>query len=217
MQGTLLVGFRIHRPRLCPVDPSLDRELLVFVYDELRSLARSRLAHNPGRNTLQPTALVHEAYLRITKRGETRWNGKGHFFAAAAEAMRQILVEQARSKSRLKRGGDRIREQLGAQPEFDAPTSPEDLLVIDEAVSELSRTDESLALIVKLRFFSGLSPDEIATLMGVSRRTVERRWRFAAALLRQRLEDPDSIGTNNAGSNRHLLENETSPWESESA
>jgi RNA polymerase sigma factor (TIGR02999 family) len=186
------------------------------VYDELRSLARSRLAHNPGRNTLQPTALVHEAYLRITKRGETRWNGKGHFFAAAAEAMRQILVEQARSKSRLKRGGDRIREQLGAQPEFDAPTSPEDLLVIDEAVSELSRTDESLALIVKLRFFSGLSPDEIATLMGVSRRTVERRWRFAAALLRQRLEDPDSIGTN-AGSNRHLLENETSPWESESA
>ena len=216
MQGTLLVGFRIHRPRLCPVDTSLDRELLVFVYDELRSLARSRLAHNPGRNTLQPTALVHEAYLRITKRGETRWNGKGHFFAAAAEAMRQILVEQARSKSRLKRGGDRIREQLGAQPEFDAPTSPEDLLVIDEAVSELSRTDESLALIVKLRFFSGLSPDEIATLMGVSRRTVERRWRFAAALLRQRLEDPDSIGTN-AGSNRHLLENETSPWESESA
>jgi RNA polymerase sigma factor (TIGR02999 family) len=122
------------------------------VYDELRSLARSRLAHVPARNTLQPTALVHEAYLRITKKGETRWNSRGHFFAAAAEAMRQILVEQARSKSRIKRGGDRLREDLADEPEIESPTSPEELLLIDEAINALATEDESLALIVKLRF-----------------------------------------------------------------
>lgn len=180
------------------MEPSLDRELLVYVYDELRSLARSRLAHVPRGNTLQPTALVHEAYLRITKRGETRWNSRGHFFAAAAEAMRQILIEQARAKSRLKRGGDRARELLDQQGAIECPTDPEDLLIIDDAVSTLGQTDESLALIVKLRFYSGLSPDEIAALLGVSRRTVERRWRFAAAVLRQHLErtSPHAVSEN---------------------
>lgn len=170
-------------------EPTLDRELLVLVYDELRSLARSRLAGNSNRNTLQPTALVHEAYLRITKRGDTRWNSKGHFFGAAAEAMRQILVEQARAKSRLKRGGDREHVSVAADEiASDSTLPPDDLLAIDDAITALDIQDPSLAMLIKLRFYSGMAPDEIAVLLEVSRRTVERRWRYAAALLREHLE-----------------------------
>jgi RNA polymerase sigma factor (TIGR02999 family) len=175
-------------------EPSLDRELLVLVYDELRALARARLAKVPPGNTLQPTALVHEAYLRLVRPGETRWNGKGHFFGAAAEAMRQILVEQARRKSRIKHGGEHTRVDLTpAAEEFTTAVAPEVLLGIDEAVRLLEAEDPSLATLVKLRYFSGLAPEEIAALTGVSRRTVERRWRYAAAFLRQHLAD--SVGT----------------------
>lgn len=178
-------GFVAHTPLVS--DPVDSPALLTLVYDELRSLARSRLGHVPPGNTLQATALVHEAYLRISgRRDDITWNSRGHFFAAAAEAMRQILVEQARRKSRIKHGGELARVDLDpSEIQLDAQIRPEDIVAVDDALRRLETVDTELAMIVKLRFFAGLGPDEIASLMDISRRTVERRWRYAAALLRQ--------------------------------
>jgi len=169
-------------------------ELLPLVYDELRKLARSRMANLPPGNTLQPTALVHEAFMRLAKSEDSSWDSRGHFFAAAAEAMRQVLVDQARRKNRLKRGGDRKRIELG---EFDAPLAcpVEDVLALDEAIERLKNDDPRKAQIVSLRCFAGLNREETAAVMGISVPTIDREWRYIVARLHKELSeasDPDN-------------------------
>lgn len=157
-------------------------ELLPLVYTELRKLARARLARTPPGNTLQPTALVHEAYLRLVGDEDATWNSRGHFFAAAAEAMRQILVDQARCKASLKRGGDRQRVELD-ELELPIQSPAEDMLALDLALERLRKDDPRKADIVMLRYFAGLSRQETAGAMGVSVRTIDREWRYILARL----------------------------------
>jgi|SRR5579884_1278426 len=169
-------------------DPHGAAQLLQLVYDDLRRLAAHRLAHEAPGQTLDPTALVHEAYLRLVgDQAATSWDGRGHFFAAAAEAMRRILVDNARRKRRLKRGGDRERLPLEAA-ELLAPEPREDVLALDEALTELAATDRAAADLVQLRYFGGLSIPDAAPMLGVSPRTAERLWTFARAWLRERLQ-----------------------------
>ena len=176
-------------------DPHAAEQLLPLVYTELRKLAAARLAQeNPGQ-TLQATALVHEAYLRLVGAGESstsepteakNWNSRGHFFGAAAEAMRRILVESSRHKQRLKRGGDWQRLSLtAADPAAESP--PVDVLVLDEALTKLAREYPQKAQLVKLRYFAGLTLDEAAAALGISTATADRHWRYARAWLAQRL------------------------------
>jgi len=168
-------------------DPEAPAQLLPLVYEELRRLARHRLAHEEPGQTLQPTALVHEAYLRLIGEGREHWDGRRHFFAAAAEAMRRILVESARSKQRLKRGGDRAREPLEAA-ELLAPEPQEEVLALNEALTELAATDRAAADLVQLRYFGGLSITDAAQVLGVSPRTAKRLWTFARAWLLEKLQ-----------------------------
>ncbi len=169
------------------VDPSAANQLLPLVYDELRRLAAHKLAHERPGQTLNPTALVHEAYLRLVGQGENDpWEGRAHFFAAAAEAMRRILVENARRRACLKRGGGRARLPL-EEADLQAPAPREDLLALDEALTELAATDRAAADLVQLRYFGGLSTPDAAQVLGVSTRTAERLWAFARAWLREKL------------------------------
>jgi RNA polymerase sigma factor (TIGR02999 family) len=154
-------------------------DLLPAVYDELRKLAAARLAGERGGHTLQPTALVHEAYLRLV--GEQRFEHRGHFFAAAAEAMRRILIDHARKKATRKRGGG---ERVDLDPEhFAAPDRPDDLLALDEALDQLERDEPQVASLVKLRYFAGFTIPEAAEALGVSPRTADAWWAFAKAWL----------------------------------
>ena len=165
-------------------DPSAAAQLLPLVYAELRRLAAAKLAGEPPGHTLQPTALVHEAYLRlIGTADQPRWNSRGHFFGAAAQAMRRILVESARRKERLKHGGEMQRVDL---EEHDVPVTPppEELLALDEVLARLAAEDAEAARIVDLHFFAGLSIDEAAEALGVSRATAYRQWAYARAWLR---------------------------------
>lgn len=166
-------------------DPTAAKQLLPLVYDELRKLAAQRIAQeNPGQ-TLQATALVHEAYLRLvdSERPQT-WENRGHFFASAAEAMRRILVENARRKGRLKRGGEFQQVELA-----DVPVAPseihEDLIALDEALDRLGAIDAESVKLVHLRYFVGLSIPDAAKLMGIAPRTADRLWAFARAWLHQ--------------------------------
>jgi RNA polymerase sigma factor (TIGR02999 family) len=163
------------------------QELLPIVYDELRRLATARMAEEKEGLTLQPTALVHEAYLRLTgSDGETKWSGRGHFFAAAAEAMRRILIDNARRRKRLKRGGDRDRVDLDDVAA--AATAPgEDLLDVDAALEAFAAEDAVKAELVKLRFYAGLSVEEAAECLDISRATADRYWSYARAWLYDRL------------------------------
>lgn len=163
-------------------DPRASVELLPLVYSELRKLAQSRMAKTPAGNTLQPTALVHEAFLRLVGSDDPSWNSRGHFFAAAANAMRQILVEQSRRKASVKHGGDFRRIEDG-EFEVETQTPPEDLLALDEALKQLEKTDARKAQIVTLKFFGGLTSEETAAALEISIPTVEREWRFARTLL----------------------------------
>jgi RNA polymerase sigma factor (TIGR02999 family) len=160
-------------------DPHAAAELLPLVYDELRRLAAQKLASEPPGQTLQATALVHEAYLRLVGQG---WDGRGHFFAAAAEAMRRILVEQARRKKAGKRGGGRARVSLD-DVEPAAPELREDVLALDAALTRLATADPSAARLVELRYFAGLSIPEAAQALGISPRTADRLWAYARAWL----------------------------------
>jgi RNA polymerase sigma factor (TIGR02999 family) len=164
--------------------------LLPLVYDELRDLAAQKLAHEPSGQTLQPTALVHEAYLRLTgDRPGQRWDSRGHFFAAAAEAMRRILVENARRKQGLKHGGGRRRVPLA---EFHrVAESPHDLLDLDDALTRFAAEEPVKAQLVQLRFFAGLSTPEAAAALGVSVATAERWWAYARAWLFSELQGDD--------------------------
>jgi RNA polymerase sigma factor (sigma-70 family) len=183
-------------------DPAAAEQLLPLVYDELRKLAAARLAQEQPGQTLQATALVHEVYMRLVGKsvvGESvnqsptdqpihrpptdRWDSRGHFFAAAAEAMRRILVEQARSKHRLKRAGDRQRIDLD-QVEMTSDSPAEELLAVHEALEQLEREDRSAAELVKLRYFAGLSLTEAAAAIGISRTTAYEQWAYARAWLR---------------------------------
>jgi RNA polymerase sigma factor (TIGR02999 family) len=169
-------------------DPEAPAQLLQLVYDDLRRLAAHRLAHEAPGQTLEPTALVHEAYLRLVgDKGGSSWNGRAHFFAAAAEAMRRILVEHARSKRRLKHGGGRTRLPL-EEAELLAPEPREDVLALDEALRELAATDRAAADLVQLRYFGGLSIADAAQVLGVSPRTAKRLWTFARSWLWEKLQ-----------------------------
>ena len=166
-------------------DPDAARQLLPLVYDELRQLAAQKLAQETPGQTLQPTALVHEAYLRLVgEADEQHWDSRGHFFAAAAEAMRRILVESARQKASLKRGGDRDRVDVD-ESLLAAPEPREDLVALDEALTKLAETDKQAAELVQLRYFAGLPIPEIAEILGISPRTADRLWAFARAWLHQ--------------------------------
>jgi len=170
-------------------DPTAAAELLPLVYDELRKLAAARLADEKPGQTLQPTALVHEAYLRLVGGGQPQdWDGRGHFFAAAAEAMRRILVESARRKSTAKRGGKLRRIDVEQLSVADGGREAE-LLALDDALVELERHDPQAAGLVKLRYFAGLSHQEAAAALGVGRRAADRLWALARAWLYQCLSD----------------------------
>jgi RNA polymerase sigma factor (TIGR02999 family) len=164
-------------------------QLLPLVYDELRKLARSRLAQLPPGQTLQPTALVHEAYLRLLGKQDLHLESRRHFFFAAARAMRDILVEQARSKAGPTRGGDRRRVELReAAAVVEPPVA--DVLALHEALADLEKDDPLKAEIVNLRYFAGMSVPETAQVLGMSERTLHRHWRFIKAWLRSRLGAP---------------------------
>jgi RNA polymerase sigma factor (TIGR02999 family) len=168
-------------------DPQAAELLLPLVYDELRRLAAAKLAQEKPGQTLQATALVHEAYLRLVDVDKPpHWNSLGHFFAAAAEAMRRILVERARRKRRPKHGGDRRRIDLNDALRVAEATS-DDLLALDEVLSRLEATDPLAAQVVKLRFFTGLSMPEAAEALGLSLRSAERNWTYARTWLHREL------------------------------
>src|SRR5438105_11425683 len=169
-------------------DPHAAEQLLPLVYDELRKLAAQRMAQEAPGQTLQATALVHEAYLRLvdTEKAQ-RWNSRGHFFAAAAEAMRRILVERARHKRSLKAGGDRQRLDLAdIEPAVVGPDV--DLLALNEALEKLEQQDPRKADLVKLRFFAGLTAEQAAQVLGISSSTAENDWAYARCWLRLEID-----------------------------
>jgi len=168
-------------------DPHAPSQLLPLVYDELRKLAAQKLARESPGQTLQPTALVHEAYLRLVGVDEEQqWDNRGHFFAAAAEAMRRILVDMARQKASLKRGGGRGRVDV-VDELLAAPEPREDLVALDAALAKLAETDKQAAELVHLRYFAGLPIREIAEILGLAPRTADRLWAFARAWLHQEI------------------------------
>jgi RNA polymerase sigma factor (TIGR02999 family) len=169
-------------------------QLLPLVYDELRKLAAQRLAQEKPGQTLQATALVHEAYLRLVDDDSRSWESRGHFFAAAAEAMRRILVDRARDRRRLKRGGSRRRQDLDLDALTAPDAPPDDLLDLDDAIDRLGRVDPRAAALVKLRLFAGLTLDQAADALGVSPRTADFDWRFARAWLFDELSGPEPPG-----------------------
>jgi RNA polymerase sigma factor (TIGR02999 family) len=168
------------------------KQLLSLVYDELRQLAANKLRHEKPGQTLQATALVHEAYLRLVDVDKAQhWNSRGHFFAAAAEAMRRILINGARNKNRHKRGGERRRIDLDhIEIALDSPD--EDLIELDDAIQVLASEDDIGANLVKLRFFAGLSLGEAALSLGIPRRTADRHWAYARAWLYDQLIEGDA-------------------------
>jgi RNA polymerase sigma factor (TIGR02999 family) len=169
-------------------EPQAADKLLPLVYDELRKLAKQKMAHQPPGQTLQATALVHEAYLRLLGNDPMPWNSRGHFFSAAAESMRRILIERARKKSTRKHGGglqrvdlDLVDIALGADDEL--------LLLLNDALEEFREKDPTAAELIKLRFFVGLPNHQAAELLGVSERTAKRSWAYARAWLYQRMQN----------------------------
>jgi RNA polymerase sigma factor (TIGR02999 family) len=173
-------------------DPQAASQLLPLVYDELRRLAAQKLAHEKPGQTLDATALVHEAYLRLlasegrNPQDEEQWSGRGHFFAAAAEAMRRILVENVRRKRSQKRGGGLARQDL-EESELVAPEPREDLLALDEALGRLAATDKEAATLVELRYFAGLTLPQAAEALDISPRTADRLWAYARVWLQREI------------------------------
>jgi RNA polymerase sigma factor (TIGR02999 family) len=175
-------------------DAQAAKELLPLVYDELRKLAASKMAHeNPGQ-TLQATALVHEAWLRLGGQENQAWNGRSHFMGAAAEAMRRILIDNARRKRRLRHGGGQLRVDL-QEMEIAIPVKDDDLLEVDAALERFTAQDKQKAELVKLRYFTGLTIEEAAEILGVSTPTAKRWWAYARAWLHKEIEDQKNSRT----------------------
>jgi RNA polymerase sigma factor (TIGR02999 family) len=176
-------------------DPRAAEQLLPLVYDELRKLAAQKLAQEKPGQTLEATALVHEAYLRLVGKpaedDSQEWEGRAHFFAAAAEAMRRILIEKARRKQRQKRGGGRPQVEIELA-DIASPMPDEDLLALDEAMSRLAAEDPVRAKLVQLRFYTGLSNEEAAKILGISGVTAKRYWRYARAWLHREISKGDT-------------------------
>lgn len=166
----------------------LVQELLPLVYDDLRRLAQAKMNREPGSATLEPTALAHETFMRLVDHSRVDWRGKSHFMAVAAQAMRRILVDHARARKRLKRGGARQRLELGSQV-AQGGLSEVDLIELDDALDQLASIDPRQAKVVELRFFGGMSVEEAAETLGVSKRTVEGDWTMARAWLRRALSE----------------------------
>lgn len=170
-------------------DSNAAEELLPVVYEELRKLAAQRMANEAAGHTLQPTALVHEAWLRLAGEENQQWDGRGHFFAAAAESMRRILIDRARRKNSLKRGGDLERVNLD-DVDVAILADNDTLLRINEALEKLEKEDRDAAQVVKLRFFAGMTNEEVGRVLGVTDRTAKRYWTFARAWLFHELRRP---------------------------
>ena len=172
-------------------DPHAASQLLPLVYEELRRLAARKMAAEPSGQTLNATALVHEAYLRLVggdAEVEHRWDSRGHFFAAAAEAMRRILIENARRKRSAKRGGKLARRELQEHDAVVEPDDHENLLALDEALAKLAAEEPESARLVELRYFAGLTIEQAAAALGVSPRTAKRNWSYARAWLRREMD-----------------------------
>jgi RNA polymerase sigma factor (TIGR02999 family) len=169
-------------------NPTAADELLPLVYEELRKLAASKMANEQPNQTLQPTALVHEAWLRLTGNEKVKWNGRGHFFGAAAEAMRRILIDNARRKQAARRGAGAQRVDIDAV-EIAAPAKDDELLAINEALDELATVDKSKAELVKLHYFVGLTMEDCANVLDISVPTARRWWTFSRAWLYQRVQN----------------------------
>jgi len=175
-------------------DAGAAEQLLPLVYDDLRRLATARMAGQRPDHTLQATALVHEAYLRLVDPAQ-HWDSQGHFFAAAAEAMRRILVECARRKQRIKHGGRKQREPLDQMAEIALPMPSDDLLALHEALGKMEAEDPATAQLVKLRFFAGFSMSQVAEALGQPLRSVERDWRYARIWLHREVSAGDTSVT----------------------
>jgi RNA polymerase sigma factor (TIGR02999 family) len=174
-------------------DPSAAERLLPLVYEELRKLAAAKLGQEKSGQTLQATALVHEAYLRLVQADQaSAWNGRGHFFAAAAEAMRRILVEQARRK-RSQRGGGGVQRQGVDEQQIAAPEPNIDVLAVNEVLERFQSVDHVAAQLVKLRYYAGLTIPQAAEVMGISRSTADRYWAYARAWLHAELRDEPEV------------------------
>ena len=169
-------------------DSDASKQLLPLVYEELRRLARRNMAREGSSHILQATALVHEAWMRLAGDGPMRWESRGHFYAAAAEAMRRILIEAARRKASLKRGGNRVRIQLADDEIQAAPAASDSLLALNEALKKLEVEDPESFRLVMLRNFGGLTVEEAAEAMGIPARTAKRLWSFARAWLRREID-----------------------------
>lgn len=176
-----------------PEDPGAAEELLPLVYSELRKLAAAKMASQPPGQTIQATALVHEAFIKLSARNERRWNDRRHFFATAAEAMRHILIDRARKRQAVRHGGDAVKFSLdsmeGLELPAETPGDEDTLLAVNEALDLLAGRDSDKAQVVKLKFFVGLQNKEIAEIMGVSTKTVQRQWITARAWLFQQLDE----------------------------
>lgn len=176
-----------------PGDPSAADELLPLVYEELRKLAAAKLAQEKPGQTLQATALVHEAYVRLVGAADAeRWDHRGHFFAAAATAMRRILIERARRKQRKIHGGGRQRQEFNPE-QIVVPAPDDDLLALDAALAKLGEQDPVKSRLVELRFFAGLTGDQAALILGISPKTADRYWVYARAWLRREMEGGDPV------------------------
>ena len=174
-------------------DQTAAEQLLPLIYDELRKVAAAKMSSEAKGHTLQPTALVHEAYLHLVSgKGAKTWQSRGHFFAAAAIAMRRILVDSARKKQRLKRGGQLKKSPIDDFELFDEQLPLEDLLALEESLLKLEQVDPQKAQLVQLRFFAGLDYQEAGELLGISVATAKRHWRYARAWLRQEMSAEDS-------------------------
>lgn len=172
-------------------DRAVAERLFCLIYDSLHDLAARYLKGERPGHTLSPTALVHEAYVKLVDQSRVNWRGRTHFFAVGAQAMRRILVDHARHKHRIRRGGGRARIQLDDQIAL-SPRRDEDVLALDEALAKLAQVDPRQATVVELRFFGGLNVAEVADVLGVSKRTVEGEWTMARAWLRRELAGEDS-------------------------
>jgi RNA polymerase sigma factor (TIGR02999 family) len=168
-------------------DPTAADRLLPLVYDELRRLAAARMANEPAGHTLQPTALVHEAWLRLVGEEDPHWKGRAHFFGAAAEAMRRILIDHARRRRAARRGGGQVRLELD-ELNLAGPGQDDEVLAVGEVLERFAAREPQKAELVKLRYFVGLTTEETAAILGISVPTAERWWSFSRAWLFQAIE-----------------------------